>query len=215
MAKTTVMEYERVVRFVDGAFVDVLGPGRHTYRPTRTVLHRVDLRPRLLAVPGQEVLTSDGVAVRVSVVLRVSIVDPALSVTAATDPTAEVYAHLQQALRTAVAQRTVDALLAERAGLGSELTEPVAAGAAAVGLAVREIVVRDVMLPGDLRKAFGDVVLARQRGLAELERVRAESAALRSMANTAKLLDEYPALLRLRTLQAAEATGAKLVIKQV
>lgn len=215
MATTTVMEYERVVRFVDGRLTDVLGPGRHEYRARRTVLHRVDLRPKLLTVPGQEVLSSDGVAVRISVLVRVAVVDPVLAVSAAQDPNAEVYAQLQQALRAAVAERTVETLLDARATLGEVLAAAVSTPAAAVGLAVRDVAVRDVMLPGELRKAYGDVLLARQRGLAELERVRAEGAALRALANSARLLDEHPALLRLRTLQAAEVAGAKLVIKQL
>ena len=50
-----------------------------------------------------------------------------------------------------------------------------------------------------------------QRGLAELERARAEAASLRSLANTAKLLADDPAPLQLRTLQAA-AEGAQIVI---
>ena len=76
MATVTVMEYERVVRLVDGRVKDVLGPGRHRYWRRRTHLHRLDLRPRLVTVPGQEMLTADGVSVRVTVVLRTTIADP-------------------------------------------------------------------------------------------------------------------------------------------
>src|SRR5688572_26686305 len=63
MAKVTVMEYERVVKLVDGVVKEVLGPGRHSYRRSRTHLHRVDMRPRWISVPGQEVLTADGISV--------------------------------------------------------------------------------------------------------------------------------------------------------
>ena len=70
------------------------------------------------------------------------------------------------------------------------------------------------MLPGDLRRAYAETILARQRGRADLERARAEAATLRSLANTARLLDEHPALLRLRALQVAEAPGTKVVLKQ-
>ena len=69
---------------------------------------------------------------------------------------------------------------------------------------------RDVILPGELRRAYADTALARQRGLAELERARAEAATLRSLANTAKLLEERPGLLKLRTLQVAARDGTKL-----
>ena len=56
------------------------------------------------------------------------------------------------------------------------------------------------------------VVLARPRGQAELERARAEAAALRSLANTARLLADHPALLQLRTVQAAERSGSTVVL---
>jgi hypothetical protein len=44
-------------------------------------------------------------------------------------------------------------------------------------------------------------VAARQRALAQLEAARAETAALRSLANGAKLLDDHPALAQLRIVQ--------------
>lgn len=214
VAKITIMEYERAVRLVDGRVVEVLGPGRHRYRRRRTRLHRIDIRPRLLTVPGQEVLTSDGIGVRVTLVLRVAVTDPTAHLTASQDAHAEVYAAAQRALREEVARLALQALLDGRPGLGGELLERVRPDAERVGLGLDELTVRDVMLPGDLRRAYSEVILARQRGLAELERARSETAALRSLANTARLLEEHPALLRLRTLQIAGTGETKLVINQ-
>lgn len=216
MAKVTVMAYERVVRFVDGELRDVLGPGRHRYEKwtAETVLHRVDLRPQLVTVPGQEVLTSDGVGVRLSSVLRLAVADPVTYLTESQDPRAEVYAEAQQALRLAVAEHPLDALVESRAPLGPAMLPAVQSTAARVGLTVHDLTIRDLMLPGDLRRAYAETILARQRGRAELERARAEAATLRSLANSARLLDEHPALLRLRALQVAEAPGTKVVLKQ-
>ena len=66
-------------------------------------------------------------------------------------------------------------------------------------------------LPAEVRAAVAQVALTKQRALAELERARGEAASLRSLANTAKLIAENPALLQLRTLQAA-TEGAQIVI---
>ena len=71
--------------------------------------------------------------------------------------------------------------------------------------------IKDVVLPAELRAAYAELITARQRGQVQLEAARAESAALRSMANAAKLLDEHPALARLRMVQAA-TYGSKLVL---
>jgi regulator of protease activity HflC (stomatin/prohibitin superfamily) len=57
------------------------------------------------------------------------------------------------------------------------------------------------MLPGDLRKAFSDVLKAKQEGQAALERARGESAALRNLVNAARLFDDQPALATIRFLQ--------------
>ena len=210
MATITVREYERVVRLVDGRVRDVLGPGRHRYRARRTEIHTVDIRPHLVTVPGQDVLTSDGVTVRVTVVLRAAVSDPVAYLTATQHAHGEVYAAGQRALREAVAGMTLEALLGARTDLGPRLREEISAGAARVGMTVEDATVRDVMLSGELRRAFADTVLARERGRAELERARAEAATLRSLANTARLLDEHPALLRLRTLQLAEQDGTQV-----
>lgn len=211
MATITVMEYERVVRLVDGRVRDVLGPGRHRYRRRRTTLHRLDIRPRLLTVAGQEMLTSDGVSVRVTAVLRTTLAEPVTFLTASQDPYGEAYAAVQRAVRAAVASRTLEELLDSRTTtLGPDLLTEVREAATRVGLAVDEAAVRDVMLPGDLRRAYAQTVLAREQGRAELERARAEAATLRSLANSARLLEEHPALLRLRTLQIAEQAGTQL-----
>lgn len=211
MAKLTVMEYERVVRFVDGRVLDVLGPGRHRYSRTRTTLRQVDLRPSQVIVPGQEVLTADGVAIRISVVLRGAVSDPVTFVTASQDPYGEVYTAVQQALRVTVAGLDLDTIMQSRLELDSALID---ATAARVGLEVHDLAVRDVMLPGDLRRAYAEVVLTRQRGKADLERARAESASLRSLANTADLLEKHPALLRLRTLHALESGSHPISLHQ-
>ncbi|HZM74271.1 MAG TPA: slipin family protein [Candidatus Limnocylindrales bacterium] len=214
MAKVTVMEYERVVKLVDGQVKEVLGPGRHAYRRRRTVLHRVDMRPRWLTVAGQEVLTADGISVKVTAVLLATPVDPVADLTVRQVGSTDVYIATQHALRLAVARQTLEALMESRLDLSAELEGPVREAAARVGLEVNELIVRDLMLPGDLRRAFAEVLLAQQQGKAELEKARAEAASLRLLANTADLLEKHPSLLELRTLQTAETGELKLVIKK-
>jgi regulator of protease activity HflC (stomatin/prohibitin superfamily) len=72
--------------------------------------------------------------------------------------------------------------------------------------------IKDVMFPGDLKRVFSQVVRARQEGLAALERARGETAALRSLANAASLLEQRPALLQLRILQAVGSEGGNTLV---
>ena len=184
---------------------------QHT-RSRRTELKRVDVRPTLLHVPGQEVFTTDGLVIRVSAVLRVAVTDPVAYLTAAQEPIQEVYLAAQVAIREAVAELTLEAALGSRATLPDRLRVAVEPAGARVGLEVVELVLRDIMLPGELRRAYSETALVRERAKADLERARGEAATLRSLANTAKLLEEHPALLQLRTLQTAAERPTTLVL---
>ena len=109
---------------------------------------------------------------------------------------------MQIALRDALVDVDTDTVVRQsRRVLGDALTPAAVAAGLEVGIAVREVVVKDVILPLDLRSAYAEQVTARARGAAQLEAARAETAALRSLANGAKLLDEHPALARLRLVE--------------
>ncbi|WP_051571172.1 slipin family protein [Cryptosporangium arvum] len=213
MAKVTVMEYERVVTYRDGVAGPVLGPGRHTYRRRRTQLFPVDLRPQLLTVPGQELLTADGLAVKVSATVRWRVADPAAFHAAATDALQMLYAAVQAALRDRVTVLALADALRDRAALGEGLTATVAAATEPLGVTVDAVDVKDLMLGAELRRAYAETALATERARADLERARGEAAALRALANTARLLEEHPALLHLRTLQVAGGPGTTIVLE--
>ena len=209
-----VQEWERVLAYKDGRFQETLEPGRHRRRRFRRRHVRVQVRPRLLVVPSQEVLTADGLSVKVSLTVAVRTVDPRRWYEAVEDADGFVYAALQIALREAVAGRTLDELLAARGALGDDVRERVRASADAVGIAVDSLSLRDVMVPAELRRAAAEVATARAQGQAALERARSEVAATRALANAARLIADQPALLQLRTLQAIEAGGATVVLTQ-
>lgn len=208
----TVPAHTTAVEFRHGAVSRVLGPGKHPRRwGTRRVL--VDRREALLAVSPQEVLTSDAVSVRVSATVRWAVADPVAFLEQAADPTGHVYLATQVALRDSLAGRSVEDLVQRGAVLPvDEITAAVAAVATTVGIEVREVVVKDVIVPQELRSAAVELATARAKGAAQLEAARAETAALRSLANGAKILDASPALAQLRLVQAMPY-GAELVLQ--
>jgi regulator of protease activity HflC (stomatin/prohibitin superfamily) len=209
-----VQEWERVLVYRDGRFEENLGPGRHRRRSWRRRHVRVSIRPRLLVVPGQDVLTADGLSVKVSLAVAVSTADPRRWYETVEAADAFVYSGLQVALREVVAAQTLDELLGARSALADQVRDRVAAAAEAVGVAIDSLALRDVMVPAELRRAATDVVTARAQGQAVLERARSEVAATRALANAARMIAEQPALLQLRTLQAVEAGGATVVLTQ-
>ncbi|WP_330230010.1 slipin family protein [Nocardia sp. NBC_00508] len=208
---TTVMEWQRTLLYRDGTLERILQPGRHRYDAKRCRLIEVDMRPRLLYVTGQELLTRDGLALRASYTAQWQVTDPAAFTTGAQNAETVLSTAVQDAARGAVAAHTLDELIADRGLLAGDAAE-VGAAVATLGIRVDGLRARDLMLPGELRKAALETVLAKERGRAELEKARAEAAALRSLANTARLLEQHPALLRLRTLQVATVPGAQVVL---
>lgn len=210
--KIVVQEWERVLEYRDGRFVRELEPGRHRVRLWRRHTVQVIVRPRLLVVPVQEVLTADGLSVKVSLTSTVRVVAARTWHEAVEQPDAFLYSALQIALREAVAGRTLDELLTSRSEVPDQMRAAVGGTAAAVGLAVDGLALRDVVVPAELRRAAADLASARAQGLAALERARSEVAATRALANAAKLVDTHPGLLQLRTLQAVEAGGATVIL---
>ena len=94
------------------------------------------------------------------------------------------------------------------------LREDLTPAAAELGVTLHSAEVKDVMFPGDLKRIFAEVVRAQKEGQAALERARGETAALRNLANAAKMLEDNPALFNLRVLQSVSggAQGSTVVV---
>lgn len=199
--RVTVFEYERGLRFRRGRFTGVLEPGVHWTGLMSTRVQTIDVRPTRVAVAGQEVLTSDGVAVKGSLMATYQVVAPDRAVLATDDFRTAVYSELQLALRAVVSATPVEELLRERAGLSERLKAIAVEKTRAFGVELQDVSMRDLTFPGELKKIFAQVVKARQEGLAALERARGETAALRNLANAAQMIERNPSLMHLRLLQ--------------
>jgi regulator of protease activity HflC (stomatin/prohibitin superfamily) len=209
----TVMEYERGMRYARGRFTGVLPPGMYWVSPWLTTVRRVDMRATSTSIAGQDVLTADGVGLKVSIAARYEVADPVTAINGVESYQNALYLDLQLALREIVGGAVIDDLLQQRATLGQRLVEITAPRAERLGLRLLDAEIKDIMFPGELKKIFTQVVKARQEGLAALERARGETAALRNLANAARMLEQNPALLQLRLLQVAgQSTGNTLVI---
>jgi regulator of protease activity HflC (stomatin/prohibitin superfamily) len=204
--------HEAALLIVDGELRETLGPGRYAFWAVgRTVrLPKVDLRPQPLEVTAQEILTKDRVAIRVTLTAFYKVTDPVLAATATTDLGGTIYRLVQFAIREAVATRTLDDILAARDTIDREVREFVTGRVAALGAEIGEIGVKDVILPGDVRELLNKVVEAERIAKANLIRRQEETAATRSLLNTAKLMENNPLLLRLKELEALEKLVEKV-----
>lgn len=216
MARFVVQEFERLVVLTPGAASRVLEPGVHRFRLRRRIdTVRLDVRPSLIKINSQEVLTADGVAVRGALVVEFRIQDPLTwtrASTAGTSPADRLYLAAQMAMRDFVAAATAEELLRLRATASAALTATVETVAADVGAKLGAVHLRDLTFPGELKAMFAQVAAAKQESAAALERARGEQARLRSLANAARLLDGNPSLRDLRTLDTVERSKGTVVL---
>jgi len=196
-----------------GKFVEVLSAGHYVRWGRHFTLTAFDLRKASLFIAGQDVLTADNVSLKLSLFVNYQVVQPLKAAHETQSWYEDLYHATQVALRAVVGGVAVEALLNQRLEIGAQLLARVQPEAAKIG--VHSVEVKDVMFPADLKRAFAEVLKSKQEGQAALERARGESAALRNLANAAKLLEGNPALMNLRLMQslsAAQTAGNTLVL---
>ncbi|MBN2006173.1 MAG: slipin family protein [Anaerolineae bacterium] len=212
-----VWEYERGLLYEKGRFIKQLEPGRyHLWRWQYRAIEKISQRQVSQTIGGQEVLTTDKVPVRVTLIAQYSVSDPVLALHAVEDYTERLYQDLQLSLRTAISTRSVDELLADRDALSTSLGDTVATQAATYGITLHRVGVKDIVLPGSVQRVFLQEVEADRAGRAALVAARHETAAARTKANTAKIMHENPLIMRLQELetliQMADKEGNVLII---
>ena len=218
LARTTVVVNEYVESFemglliVDGKLAETLAPGWHAFwavgRKVRVM--KVDMRSTPIEVTAQEILTKDRVGIRVTLTAFYRVVDAAKAALETNDLSSTLYRLVQFAIREAVATRTLDEILAARDTVDAEVRAFVTGRVREMGVEIGEIGVKDVILPGDVRELLNKVVEAERVAKANLIRRQEETAATRSLLNTARLMEDNPLLLRLKELEALEKLVEKV-----
>ncbi len=115
-----------------------------------------------------------------------------------------LYRETQLALRAVVGARELDVFLTDKDVVAGDIEELVRRRVDELGLKIASVGIRDVILPGDMKGLMNKVMEAKKAAEANLIARREETAAMRSQANTAKLLEGSPTLMRLRELEILE-----------
>lgn len=213
--KQIIQSFEQGVLQVVGRPAQLLLPGVHKIPRKNASVTVVDVRPSTSHISGQEVLTLDGITVKCGATVVYRIVDALIWNSAAEFGMTGQRVHLevQMALRDLVGTREVEDLLATRSEWSANFTPISPERAASFGIEVLESHLRDISFPGELKSKFAQVAVARQETQAALERARGEQATLRSLANSAKMLENNPELKALRTLMAVENSGGQVILR--
>ncbi|QDU25379.1 SPFH domain / Band 7 family protein [Anatilimnocola aggregata] len=205
------------VLFIDGRYIETLAPGQYAFwkgaAEARVV--EVDMRETAADISGQEIMTADKVTLRVNALVTYRIVDARRAVSAADDARQALYREAQLALRAIIGGRELDAFLAGKDEVAQELSAAIRVRAAELGIEVIAVGIRDVILPGEMKDLMNRVTEAKKAAEANLIARREETAAIRSQANTAKLLADQPTLMRLRELEVLEKIASAGQLKIV
>lgn len=200
------------ILLVDGKVERLLAAGSYAFwKFNRNVsVELVDLRLQALEVTGQEILTRDKVALRLNLSATWRYTDVLKAFKELAKPAEHLYRELQFALRAAVGTRSLDELLENKTVIDEVVTAQVTAKLAGYGLQLDGVGVKDIVLPGEMKTILAQVVEAGKAAEANVIRRREETAATRSLLNTAKVMEGNPVALRMKELETLERVAERI-----
>ena len=202
----TVLPYERGLVWVDGLLHPVLPQGRYAlHTRSKDVRHQiVDMREQEVQIQGQEVMTADKVTLRLNLLVKWRVEDVERSVQTQESMHNALYSEAQIVARNVIAGASMDSLLEDRHEASRTMRQDLASRATQWGVEIERIDIKDLILPGEMKTLLNQVIEAQKKAEAHVIMRREETSATRSQANTARMLENNPMLLRLKELDAMQ-----------
>jgi len=198
--------------YVDGKVARLLDAGNYAFWKfgRNIAVELVDLRLQVIEVTGQEILTKDKVSLRLNLAGTWRYTDVLKAHAQLAKPAEQLYRELQFGLRAAVGTRTLDELLENKTVIDEVVFTHVRAKLSSFGLELDGVGVKDIVLPGEMKTILAQVVEAGKAAEANVIRRREETAATRSLLNTAKVMEDNPVALRLKELETLERISERI-----
>lgn len=207
-----VVNFEKGLLFVNGVFVKELTAGTYYFwNNSITVdVKNIDVRQQQMEISGQELLTKDKAGLRINFFVRYQVVDAIKALVNNKEFDKQLYILMQLALRSFVGGLTLDELLSKKDTIAAAILDEVTSKITDLGLVVSDAGIRDVILPGDMKEIMNQVLVAEKKAQANSIMRREETAAVRSMLNTAKLMEENEMLWKLKEMEYVEKIADKI-----
>lgn len=167
--------------YEDGVLKRVLNEGRYVipryfnlgfYRRPTVEIVLVDVRERELTIKGQEILTADKVAIRVSIVVQFRVADPSAALHAVVNFEERLYSDVQLAARRSLATMTLEDILTNRTRLSDDILKDVKEAASDYGVTILRADVKDLVFPGNLQEIMNRVLATERLSQAQLVEAR-------------------------------------------
>jgi regulator of protease activity HflC (stomatin/prohibitin superfamily) len=200
------------ILYQDGKAERLLQAGNYAFwKFNRNIaVELVDLRLQAMEVTGQEILTRDKVSLRLNLAATWRYTDVLKAHAQLAKPAEQLYRELQFGLRAAVGTRSLDELLENKTVIDETVSAHMRAKLSALGLELDGVGVKDIVLPGEMKTILAQVVEAGKAAEANVIRRREETAATRSLLNTAKVMEDNPVALRLKELETLERVAERI-----
>lgn len=208
----TVGANEKGLLFVDGQFEEILKAGEYRYwkNDIKVQIILVDVRQQAIDMNGQEILTKDKVQLRINFNLVYQVQDLLKAYVENKEVEKQMYNVVQLMLREKVGRMSFDELMENKENLSLEILNGVKEEIALLGIEVKNCGIKDIILPGDIREIMNQVLIAEKKAQANMITRREETAATRSLLNTAKLMEENEMLMRLKEMEYIEKIADKV-----
>jgi regulator of protease activity HflC (stomatin/prohibitin superfamily) len=170
--------------YEDGVLTRTLDPGRYVvpryfnlvfYRRPKVDVVLVDVRQRELTIKGQEILTADKVAIRVSIVVQFRVSDPAAALHVVVNFEERLYSDVQLAARRSLATMTLEDILTNRTRLSDDILQDVKEAAGSYGVSILRADVKDLVFPGNLQEIMNRVLATERLSQAQLVEARTKA----------------------------------------
>src|ERR1700752_3930629 len=157
------------------SFVQRLLPENLRRRLPKIEIAIVDVRERDLTIKGQEVLTADKVAIRVSIIVQFRVLDPRAALHEVESYSDRIYSDVQLAARRSLASMTLDEILTNRNQLSEDILRDVKESAALYGVSIVRADVKDLIFPGNLQEIMNRVLAAERMSQVQLVEARTKA----------------------------------------
>lgn len=207
-----VEHFTKAALIVNGQFEKFLTGGTYKFWVNDTTIHleKAETRASNLEILGQEILTQDSATLRINFNVKYQVLNFEKALIENRDFVKQLYITIQMALRGYVGALSLDELMQKKGELGESIISEIAERANSLGVKIMGAGIKDLILPGEMKEILNKVLIAQKQAQANVISRREETAATRSMVNTAKLMEENNMLLKLKEMEYVERIADKV-----
>jgi len=203
---------EEGLLFFDGKFARALTKGLYFFTRGITPVEvlKIDMRQIQLELSGQEMLTKDKAALRINFQANYRVTNAQKALLDSKDFEKQLYTLIQLGLREFVGTLSLDELLSAKEKVSEYVLEFARTKTSNLGVELLTAGIRDIVLPGEVKDIMNKVLVAQKSAEANTIVRREETAATRSLLNTAKLMEENDMLFKLKEMEYIEKIAGKI-----